>query len=300
MLGSGVLEVAIGLAYLYLLLSLICMVLNEWIAGALALRAKTLEVGIRNLLDDPEGTGLAAKFYAHPLVKGLGRRGQRMPSYIPSRTFAVALLDTIAPPDPATGPRSIKEIRGLVSQLAPEDFRNALLSLIDQAGGDLARARVNIERWFDDAMDRVSGWYKRRIHVIVACLGLGVSVLLNADTLTLANTLEREPQLLASIGAAPQEIVKHPLPADAKLTEERIAELQNALQQVRLPLGWSLAPGDARRVPGDPWGWVGKILGLTFTGLAVSLGAPFWFDALGKLVSLRASGPPPKRSEQAS
>lgn len=293
MLGSQVLEVATGLAYLYLLLSLICMVLNEWIAGALALRAKTLEIGMRNLLDDP-GTELAAKVYAHPLVNGLGRRGLRLPSYISSRTFASALLDIVAPADPTTGPRSLTETRSLVSQLPPGHARDALLALIDQAGGDLAKARANIEHWFDDAMDRVSGWYKRKAQVIVACLGLGVSILLNADTLAIANSLGRDPQLVALVGGAAQEIVKQPLPANGKPAEKRIAEIQSALQQVRLPIGWSLVPGDARRVPSGLWEWLGKILGLVFTGLAVSLGAPFWFDALGKLVGLRASGPPPK------
>ena len=36
---------------------------------------------------------------------------------------------------------------------------------------------------------------------------------------------------------------------------------------------------------------------LIFTGLAVALGAPFWFDVVGKLINLRTSGPPPQKAE---
>ena len=46
--GSNILEVAVGLTFLYVLLALICSALNEWIAGILSLRSKTLREGIAN------------------------------------------------------------------------------------------------------------------------------------------------------------------------------------------------------------------------------------------------------------
>ncbi|MEO8630927.1 MAG: hypothetical protein ABI612_22940 [Betaproteobacteria bacterium] len=39
--------------------------------------------------------------------------------------------------------------------------------------------------------------------------------------------------------------------------------------------------------------WLIKIIGWLITGLAVTLGALFWFDLLNKLVNLRGSGPKP-------
>ena len=98
MFGSEILEVAIGLVLVYLVLALICSALSEWIARILALRASTLEDGIRNLLEDPEGNHLAKKIYDHPLVKGLSKKGwinKARPSNIPARTFALALFDTV-------------------------------------------------------------------------------------------------------------------------------------------------------------------------------------------------------------
>ena len=289
MFGSVVLEVAIGLAYLYLLLSLACMAINEWIAGGLALRSKTLEDGIRNLLDDPQGTGLAGKFFKHPLIQGLTGPGGRLPSYISSQAFATALLDVVIPADPA-GPRSIDQVRTLIAQLPPGRARDVLLPLLNQAGNDLTQARRNVETWYDDTMDRVSGWYKRRAHLIVACLALGITFLFNADTLTIANNLARNPAVAASVAAAARTEAGQPMPS-----REQLPALQSALKMLQVPIGWSLDRNNPRALPAatDYWGWIAKLLGLLFTSVAVSLGAPFWFDFLGKVVNLRSSGAPP-------
>lgn len=83
----------------YLVLGFICAVLSEWIAGMLAMRAKVLESSIRNLLNDPARTGLAQQLFNYPVISRLAPQG-KVPSYIPARLFATALLDTIAP---ATG-----------------------------------------------------------------------------------------------------------------------------------------------------------------------------------------------------
>ena len=47
------------------------------------------------------------------------------------------------------------------------------------------------------------------------------------------------------------------------------------------------------------WGYIAavKIVGILLTTIAVSLGAPFWFDMLNKLVNLRSTGVKPKKSE---
>ena len=75
MFGSEIPEIAVGVGFLYLLLSLVCSAITEGIARAFAMRSGTLRSGIRNLLCDPHGKGLAKDFYNHPLIKGLYRRG---------------------------------------------------------------------------------------------------------------------------------------------------------------------------------------------------------------------------------
>src|SRR5436190_22299908 len=65
MFNSPVLEVAIGMIFFYLLLSLICTALNELIEAWLKNRAYDLEHGIRKLLDDPDpnARGFATHVY---------------------------------------------------------------------------------------------------------------------------------------------------------------------------------------------------------------------------------------------
>src|ERR671924_614657 len=89
MFNSGILDVVIGMVVVYLQLSLVCTAINELIASGLKKRAKELERGIGTLLTNPQ---LVDKFYAHPLVKGLRPDGTK-PSYIPSRVFALTVMD---------------------------------------------------------------------------------------------------------------------------------------------------------------------------------------------------------------
>ncbi len=316
MFGSEVLEVGIGIAFVYLLLSLMCTVLNEWVAGLLAMRSQNLESGIRGLLNDPQGKGLAQQFYDHPLIKALAQPGHK-PSYVPSRLFAMALLDTLAPAEKAAGPKTLAKARQAVAALPDVHLRKVLLTCLDQAGNNLKLARENVEGWFNDAMDRVSGWYRRKIQLIVLGLALLVTLAVNADTIMIANSLSRDAVLRAAIVAAAQETAKRPFPEIAgpaagegvtpsRATEAipsltRIAQLRDELQQLQLPIGWSVEKGDARRLPSDVQGWLMKVLGLLFTTVAVSLGAPFWFDTLNKLlrINIRAAGNPPAEPTKA-
>jgi len=107
MFGSGAIDVAIGLAFVFAFLSLICSSLTEMVSQILGWRAKTLEMGIRSLITD-EATRDA--FYSHPLIKALGKQPQggdkTQPAYIPARLFALVLLDVVAPvqSDPKSTP----------------------------------------------------------------------------------------------------------------------------------------------------------------------------------------------------
>ena len=193
MFGSSVLDMAIGLMFFYFLLSTLCSTLNEWVAAALRWRSKTLEQGVRQLLG--EGDELCSRLYAHPLIVGL-THGDGRPSYIPSHTFATALLDLLCPKaeQPAAAGPAVA-LRARVAELAEGPTKSSLLSLIDDASDDPERARANIARWFDDSMDRVSDFYKRRVRRNILLLALIVSTALNGDTLVLANSLWRDALL---------------------------------------------------------------------------------------------------------
>jgi hypothetical protein len=303
MFGSQALEIAMSLSLLYLLLALICSVANEWVAGMLNMRAKNLWEGMRNLLYDDKGDGLAKQLYDHALIKNLGKAG-KLPSYVPSRTFAMALFDLVAPVEGATTTRTLQDIRDRVSDVPNESVKKVLLTLIDDAGGDLKKARENVERWYDDAMDRVAGWYKKKAQALIFVWALVVTVSVNADTILIATTLANDATMRAALVAMAEATAKEPLSQDPKGTTERAQQMSAEIQKLGLPIGWVQSPDGAKAtrgpqpIPSDVGGWALKVVGLLLTTGAVSLGAPFWFDVLNKLVNIRSAGKQPERSQQ--
>lgn len=308
MFGSTVLEVAIGLVFIYLLLSLLCSAINEWIAQIFALRARTLSEGIKNLLRDKKGVGPAKALYSHGLIDGLSKKSQKSgdktlkgrngPSYIPPRAFATALMDHLGMlllpnPQAASDARVLEQLKLLGRAQLDAKVKQGLTTLIKQANGDIAKLQQNIETWFNDAMDRVSGWYKRRAQVIGFVLGLVVTLFMNADTIYIAQTLSRSPTMRAAVIADAQKLSGQTLP------EKTASDVLAELKRTSLPLGWQKSD------PPDPtknrsslkevfmnYGWM-PIIGWLLTAAALSLGASFWFDLLNKIMHIRSTGATP-------
>jgi hypothetical protein len=284
MFGSGILDVAIGIIFLYLLLSLICSSLTEGIARILALRSS-------NLLNAPEDDKVIDKLYNHPLIKGLYRQGwfdkltsrAGKPSYIPARTFASALLDILAPPNANGRSKTFDEVRDAVNQITDADLKKVLLLSLNNANGELDKVRQNIENCFNDAMERVYGWYKRKTQIIILAVALVISIALNADTLTVANSLWNDTALRESLVAVAQRATEQSLSKD-------IGEIKQQLAQLQFPLGWQSFPSTLPE-------WLAKAFGLLFTAAALALGAPFWFDVLNKAIRIRSTGESPSTHE---
>jgi hypothetical protein len=324
MFGSSTLEIAIGLIFIYLLLSLICTAANELVAAVMKMRSKNLEKGIRNLLNDLPGNELAKKFYDHPLIKGLYFREKKKPSYIPSRTFALALMDILMPVD-SVRPRNMEEISKLIA--ANKDLnkqvKKTLLVLIDEAGNrldrgvsDFNKVLSNIETWFNNSMERVAGWYKRKTQLVIFVLAILFTFALNIDTISIFKTLSNDSTLRASIVAAAQEAAKQPsfLITDRQtISKNTDAESASAgsqppsgdikeiygdlkrqvgeIEQLGIPMGWNIPfPDNGLSTAQKIWWWITKFFGLILTVFAASLGAPFWFDILNKIISIRSTG----------
>jgi len=321
MFNSQVLEVAIGLSFVFLLLSVICSMLNEWLGKILFnLRPSVLLEGIQSIL--PED--LVVKFYNHPLIKGFFNETDKpeassladlksknlfryLPSYIPARSFAMVLQDIIAQENSAVLPAKCEELRDLVARLDETKFpqmakiKHALLPLIDEARGNLVDAQANIEQWFNDTMERVTGWYKRKSQTILVVIAIIITVSLNVDTFTIANTLYRQGAVRAAVVAAADNYLQKPAIQTRDVSLDYIKEVNDQLLKLNLPMGWWEPEADKSpgMIPKDWRGWTFKCFGWVFTALAISLGAPFWFDLLNKMVNLRSSGKPPGKDEKA-
>jgi hypothetical protein len=340
MFGSETLELAIGMVFVFLLVSMICTAVREGIEAWLKTRAAYLEHGIRELLHDTSAEGLAKALYEHPLIsslyegkytpapshakRGLLPGGRLLPSYIPSRSFALAMMDLAArgPADastsgPAAAPLSVQAIRDNIASIQNPAVQRVLLTALDAAGDDLDRVRKNVEAWFDSGMDRVSGWYKRSTQIVLLLIGLFVAVVLNVNAITIFSYLSHNDTarkvIVASAGNAT---------TDSAYLHRTLEQNRAALDSLRLPIGWdkyrlgafpgtkdSVAITDAKgRKTGyryftlRPWETVFQpLLGWLIIALAATLGAPFWFDVLNRLIVLRSTVKPHEKSpEEAS
>ena len=325
MFGLPVLDVAIGLIFLYLVLSLVCTSANELLSSAVGLRARFLQLGILNLLSaaprsTDAGVATAKAFYGHPLIQTMIRpsrgpdpsldptavdrwwRKPPYPSYIPSRTFVSALADIaarapelLAEADPDEAAKARARLEGLdddfekgLAAIPNERLAAALLSLYRTAGRDAERFGLEAARWYDDAMERVSGWYKRRVRLLLAILATAVVVFTNADSLASARVLWRDDAVRAAV-------VKQ---AEAAAQTGQELKVDNAVRQLDLPLGWELSAGDrATQIPNDFLAWLTKVVGLALTVGALMLGAPFWFDLLSRVTRIRGTGAPPPATD---
>jgi hypothetical protein len=151
-------------------------------------------------------------------------------------------------------------------------------------------------------MERVTGWYKRRGQAIMLVLGLGVVIAVNADTIAISTSLSRDKAVRDSLVAAAQDYVKQQSDKqepDIDKPTERVKQYTDKIRNLGLPLGWSkgnpLSMPDETK-PYESMSWPMKIIGWLITTMAISLGAPFWFDLLNKFVAVRSSIKPKENS----
>lgn len=322
MFGSITLEVVVGIIFIFILVSIICSTIRESIEAWLKTRAAYLEHGIREMLHDKKAEGLARSFYEHPLIYSLYTssyipgsdskrpsilaKGGDLPSYIPAKNFAVALMDIAArgqdtdavsshPDSPII---SLDTVRMNIMNLDNPFVQRALLTAIDSAQGDLTKAQENIEAWYDSAMDRVSGWYKRSTHWILFWIGIVVAIGLNVNTITIADYLFRNDAARTALVARAEAAAK-----DTSVVNLKYNEARAGLDSLNLPIGWSAGWGAPRRgnEAGSTGIWnnfFGPILGLLITVLAATMGAPFWFDLLNKVMVIRSTVKPHEKSQE--
>jgi hypothetical protein len=306
------LDVAIGLIFVYLLLSLVVLAINEGFATLVNFRARTMVGGIQTLLGGSVGGADVRMFvrrvYGHPLIDALHERrqiwgtGHKAPAYIPSATFVSALLDEITTSANnvrrAVGlPRlsshwvDMETLRGAIAMSSlPSSSRHQLRVIVDEAGDDPARARIGMERWFEDGMARVSAVYKARIHSIGIIVAFVVSVAAHADSIAIARALAGNATLRAATVTRAQNLAQVSL--DSLMRDPR-GQI-DALGVLAFPFGYPSIPKDQGLLEFYSREIVKNWTGFLLTGLAVSLGAPFWFDLLNKVVTIRGAGRAPE------
>jgi hypothetical protein len=227
------------------------------------------------------------------------------PSYVSAETFVLALIGALTPGRQAAGQPAptFADVQAAVEALPPSGLKSALLGSLTMAEHQLAAFRAQVATWFDDSMDRLSGAYKRQLKVISLVIGCAVAVIVNADTFTVSYALWSSSVLREQVVEVAGKVVEKGLgPTPDKPTAKDVSngfkQATDALSPL-LPVGWHYgADGKLAGLPDTFWGWFAKFIGWFVTGLALSLGAPFWFDLLSKFVNIRGAGTKPKRADE--
>lgn len=320
---GAVFDVAVGLAFTYFVLALIASGVQEVLAAVFSWRGTYLSKAVGVIIDNDRSARfvwdgardfLRAHFtphagktvleqkpavspeeaqilgvQTHPLLRNAP---SGLPSYVPAKNFALAMLDVLR--DGSKAPLFV-QAENTVSKLPDGDLKRLLTLFLVDSGGDIDKFRERIEGWFDQAMDRAGGIYKRWAQYVLLAIGIAFAISLNVDSLRVARTLWVDSGERATLVAEASK-VQLPTTDNSASFEDGIGVVKSGIDQVfaeGLPIGWTLS-GQPTRPPAAESSWIATIIGWLITGLAVGLGAPFWFSMVQNLTNIRSSGPPPK------
>lgn len=327
---------ALGLVLIFLILSLLASSIQEALASWLSLRGRTFGEALERMLTNVElkdgqleklDDSLLQAFRKHNIFRQLlpqkgwyhySRIGDdKNPSYLSSSTFSEIMVHVMKA-------RDFEGLKKYVDEMGEGELKTYFQDLVEDANGDIHVFRNKLESWYNDMMDRASGWYKRHVHNFLLVIGLIMALVFNADTFSMYNKVSSikagstEEQAiwsmaqdyidakentfnsqLSSFKSIVDSLEKVPdsirdlsalVVQDSLLRKEQqvlIADLQG--DDSPLGLGWKYEEWEAFK-NASWYTWLIKLLGMLITTMAISLGAPFWFDLLKKIVNIRNAG----------
>lgn len=344
MLNLGIIDLVIGLFFIYFILSVVCTSIVEVFAQWKNLRVSNLNEWIKDTFNTSSGGDLGDQILKHGLVDGLTQKG-KFASFIPANVFTSALFDIIyqkytekkgdANASSSFDHKSLREAIEDSSSFIPADLKRYMIQALDDckdAEDSLSLLKKRIEMWYEDAMDRLTGTYKKKVRYITIIVAALVTIATNADTITITKYLKENPdkaQILAATAtkaATDSTLYRQTLvqldsisckldrkgDSTTSSVKETVAMMAAAKKQndslyysmvnMGLPLGWSTAnlstcTKDARTTWDKVWCYIkmilSKLVGLIATIAALTLGAPFWFDMINKVVNIRSAGKKP-------
>ena len=204
-----------------------------------------------------------------------------------------------------------------------------LLGLWEQAQGDILKFRQLTEDWFKRSMERASELYKRKLQIVLLILGFCIAWVFYADTFTMVRKLSVDKDAREKMVMLSDAYVKaNPAGADTSLmvTQRRLASDLASANTILGLGGWlpdkvnvamdpktkektyspeldpnclsntalKISNGKIAFNFGEKLAYLFRLawhhfFGFLVTAIAISLGAPFWFDLLNKVMKFRTS-----------
>lgn len=269
------LDIIIAIFLIYALFAGLVSGINELIVQMLEMRGKVLFEGIAMMLGElpkptgiinslrrklgsvTEETNLTKSLYQHPLIDTLSQPGSK-PSYISPASFSTALVQVLSNDGSLTALRQKLDDRN-------SHLGKLLGPMLDEANGDLEKFKAKVEIHFNELMDRVGGWYKRRAQAAMFIIGFILALFLNIDSIHIVQQLQKNPEVvekLVQTAEKASETVKAAEAATAKAAEadksvetakaeaqnkdlqDKVKKLNEQITEFKnlgLPIGWAYA-----------------------------------------------------------
>ena len=353
MFNNSVLNVIIGLVFIFLIYSLFATALREAVASIFQKRANTLYKGIKSMLTntdlsentfdrignyikcsvinfwrwlkswvrDSKPTTLYDKFYHHPIIKNYGENAVfSKPSYLTAENFAIILIDTIKnlEPDNELKVADIKmlsetlinhsDLPGEILKNLPKRTAARVLTIdcetfkilyfhLNEAAGDLNVFKSRLEQWYNDTMGRVSGWYKRHTQTWLFMIGFVLAMVLNIDTIRISTYLSRNQEIAGKLADMGTAFANNPNNKNLQVEGAILQDINAQKDSINtlLGLGWpypecASSYDKVAVIVKGTFTSFSTLMGFFITAIAISLGAPFWFDLLNRFINLRSAG----------
>ena len=330
MFNSEWLDIAIGVVVVWFLFSLVVSAINEGLVRSMALRPKQLWQGLAQLVDGTEnptgilsgllrlptwqgrpanshpggGSPLVHKLYATNAIQGLEDRTLDVQKtrihVIPSPVFAQSMMELAL----TSGEGSpLERVQGFVDGLPEIPLKPQLQAILATAGGDVGKFQDGVERWFESQMSRLTGLYRSKVRIVVAVIGVAVSVGgfgfgLRSDVLNLVSDLQHDQNLRTYVVQAATQVANTDLGKAgncdvATAPDPAACQLKGVAALKSVNLAFHDAAPPAKASMGErlgflmPWRHVRAVIGVLLTGIAISFGSSFWYSILKRLVGLR-------------
>lgn len=328
MSGFPILDLVVGLIFIYFLLSIISSSIVELILTLSKIRAKLLEKWLLRIfdkqieVDNDKSVPLGQAIMNHCTTTALSGKDSAT-SYMDAKNFTSALIEklTFIKDQPQKVVTDLQEVIEAVSKteaLSPELKRVLILyaneaiqsgmSSVSSKFDEFMAFRGKIESWYNTSMERVSGHLKSKyVFPLTIVIATVVASLGNADSIEIAKYLHRNPEITAEI--AKQGYLTGQDSSNVYLSNLSEAKAHNAKDTVtdketEVAVKKELATiNEAKAVLAQslPLGWNDvvvtswpmKVLGILITIFAIIMGAPFWFELLNKIANLRGTGARP-------
>ena len=323
-MDSPIIDLVILLTFTYFTSSLILSSINEGISqGIFHLREKNLKKAIEILfISDDWKSFIKTDFLKSPHIKSLMKNENKYPTYIPANNFFLFVIEKIGAENYKQG-----QLQDAIKNAnLPDEFKKVLMDLAAQGDNRLELFERNLTKFYDDALDHSTVWYRKNIRRILLLMGFILAVALNIDTIKIANdaltntkdlshTVDKIIDHLPNFDVGSdstatvkisnnkgevtivQELAPITSTPDTSLRQTAESGFKNA-GKVRLSYeeatGYFLGykEGEFR----NEWlgkgikGFLEKLLGVLITAFAVQLGSNFWFDIMKKALAMRSPG----------